>query len=188
MRLLGSYIRDGTDGHVGLREAIRVVGFSGDTEIGEQYASPGTSRRDGDQDVRRFDVAVQQVAFMRDVERFGDCRDDLHHIPQGHPRWVLLDQVLGVGALDVVHRDPQPAVELAPVVHADDVRMPQRCGQLRLAVEPGAELLIARGAHREDLECIQTGKARMLGQVDLAHATGAQEPLNGVPGKDVTGI
>lgn len=49
------------------------------------------------------------------VEGFGDCRDDFHHILQGHPRRVLLDQVLGISALDVahernlLHRDVKPA-------------------------------------------------------------------------------
>lgn len=129
----------------------------------------------GQQDVGGFDVAMQQVALVRVVEGFGDGGDDFDRLGQGHSGGVPLAHVSsGVGAVDVVHRDPQLPLELTAIVQADDVRVPQRCGDVGLTVEPVAVLGVTgqRGGH--DLERILAGKARMLGQVDLAHAAGTE--------------
>jgi hypothetical protein len=99
---------------------------------------------------------------------------------------ALLDQVAGVGAVHVVHRYPEPAVELATVVHPDDVGMPQRRGELGLARESGAELVVVRGIHGQDLEGIQSRQPRMLGEIDLSHSASAEQPLNGEAGENVT--
>jgi hypothetical protein len=47
-----------------------------------------------------------------------------------------------VDALDVVHCDPQVAIELAAIMHPDDVRVPQRRGEIRFAVESLAEVAV----------------------------------------------
>ena len=100
----------------------------------------------GEQDVGGLDVAVQQPAVVRVVERARDGGDDGADVLDGHPLAVaLLDQVRRVGALDVVHRDPQLALELAAVVHRDDVRMPQRGGQVGFPVESLPEFAV--GGH-----------------------------------------
>jgi hypothetical protein len=52
---------DGAHGHVGGGQPADVVEVAGDAEVGQQD-STRTRVRDGEQDVGRFDVAVQQAA------------------------------------------------------------------------------------------------------------------------------
>ena len=74
-----------------------------------------------------------------------------HAVPETLPH-----QSGRVGALDVVHRDPEVTVELAAVVHRDDVGMPQRGGQVGFAIESLAEFGVGGCPLRQDLERIKT--------------------------------
>ena len=61
------------------------------------------------------------------VEGLGDRGDDVGDLPGRHSVALRIgDQMRGVGALDVIHRDPDLSVVFAAVVHTDDVRVPQR--------------------------------------------------------------
>jgi hypothetical protein len=71
-------------------------------------------------------------------------------------------------------------------MHADDVRMKQRGGQLGFAVEPTPEFGVGRDIGRQDLERVVTRQPRMLGQVDLAHPPRPKQPDNPVPGEHLT--
>ena len=52
--------------------------------------------------------------------------DDFEHLVHRHARRItLLDQPVGVGAIDIIHRNPQLAVEFTAIMNADDIRMPQ---------------------------------------------------------------
>ncbi|WP_219066754.1 hypothetical protein [Candidatus Mycobacterium methanotrophicum] len=53
-------------------------------------------------------------------------------------------QPRGVGALDIVHRNRQFAIELAAIVRRDNIRVPKRRGQIGFAVESCAVLAIGR--------------------------------------------
>jgi hypothetical protein len=64
--------------------------------------------------------------------------------------------------------------------------MPQRGGELGLASEPGPKLLVVRRGHGQYLESVETGQTRMLGEIDLSHASNAEQPLNGEAGENVT--
>ena len=126
-QLLGCAVVDGADRHVGRRQAADVIEAAGNTEVGQQNPLLiGAVVGHGDHDVGRFDIAVQQALLMCVVQRLGHGSHD----PAGPRCWasrrvLFAQQRRGVGAVDVVHRDPQLAVELAAVVHPDDVRMPQ---------------------------------------------------------------
>jgi hypothetical protein len=62
---------------------------------------------------------------MRVVQRVGDGGHDVGDLGLGHAIPITLaQQPARVGALDVVHRDPDLALEFAAVVHTDDVGMP----------------------------------------------------------------
>ena len=91
-----------------------------------------------------------------------------------------------VGAVDVVHRDPQLAVVFTPVMDADDVGMAQSCGQVGFADEPLPERGVAGDVGAKNLEGILAGQAGMLDQVDLAHSAGAEQPQNPVSGERLT--
>ena len=135
----------------------------------------------GDKDVRRLDVTVQQLALMGVVQCLADRGDDPDHLVRRHAvRVLLLQQARRIGALDVVHRDPQLALELAAVVDADDVRVPQRRGDVGLAVEPLAVLRVVGERGRQHLERVITRQSWVLGQIDLAHPPGTQVPQDRV--------
>ena len=79
------------------------------------------------------------------IERVSNSGDDLEHLGFRHPGWIPAAQQLGgVGSLDVVHRQPQLALELAAVVDTDDVGMPQLRGDVGFAAE-SLPVLVVRG-------------------------------------------
>ena len=47
-----------------------------------------------------------------------------------------MHQAGGVRTVDVVHRDPPLPLKLAPVVHTNDVRVRERCGDVGFAGGP----------------------------------------------------
>ena len=118
------------------------------------------------------------------VERAGDRGDDRTDVAVGHAATgAVPHQPGGVGALDVVHRDPQVTVELAAVVHRDDVRMPQRGGQIGFAIESFAEFLVGCRPFAQDLQRVTARQAGMLGEVNVGHPAGPQWPQDGVAGE-----
>ncbi len=123
---------------------------------------------------------------MRVVEGLGDGVDDPHHILGRQPGWMGPQQLAGIDALDVVHRDPQLAVGFAAVVDADDVGMPQRGHQICLAVKPQPVLVVAGDARRQHLERVVTRQPRMPRQIHLTHRPRTQEADDGVPGEGRT--
>jgi hypothetical protein len=80
------------------------------------------------------------------------------------------------------------AVVFASVVDAHDVRMPQVGCQVGLAVESGAVLRVGRHVCREHLQRIATRQPRMLGQIDLAHASRAEQAHDSETGENRTVI
>jgi hypothetical protein len=95
-----------------------------------QRISPGNKTLDAT-DLDWFDIAMEQTSVVGVVLRLGDA--------VAPPR-----DLGGVDAIDVVHGDPELAFVLASVVHADDVRMPQRCREVGFAVEACPEFRVGR--------------------------------------------
>src|ERR1700751_5221769 len=97
----------------------------------------------GHQDVLGLDVTMEQTAIMTEVERIGHSR---HDFPDGlfwhAARVVLPNQSTCVSAVYVVHRDPEPAVELTTIENADDMGVPQCRSQFGFAIESCAKLLV----------------------------------------------
>ena len=91
-----------------------------------------------DQDVGRLDVAVHEPGGVRGVERVGDLGDDARG-PRGLEAALAPQQPVQVGARHVAHDEVEVAVLLARRVDRDDVRVVDRRGQPRLALEALAE-------------------------------------------------
>ncbi len=68
-----------------------------------------------------------------------------------------MQQLGGVVPIDEIHRDPQPALEFAAIVDADDVRMPQRGGHVGLADEPLTEFVVRADTDGQHLEGVLAG-------------------------------
>ncbi len=89
--------------HVGGGQTADVADLSGNAEVGQQDPS---SARVGiaEQNVGGLDVAVQQSALMRIVQRVGDGADDRESLgPRQSGRVAAAQQLGGVGSLDVIH-------------------------------------------------------------------------------------
>lgn len=141
-QLLRCGIRHRADGHVGGGEPADVVDPAGDAEVRQQN-SLLTGAGAGQQDVGGLDIAVQQAALMGVVEGVCDRPHDRDHLGRRQTGPVAVPQQLrGVGALHVIHGDPDLTVVLAAVVDADDVRMPQRRGDIGFPVEPLSVLVV----------------------------------------------
>lgn len=82
---------------------------------------------------------------MTEIERIRHRCDDFRDILFWHTaRETLANQSTCVSAIHVVHRDPEPAVELTAIENSDDMRVPQRRRQFGLANESRSKLLVGR--------------------------------------------
>jgi len=157
-QLFGRRVCHRPDGVVGGRQSADVAHLPGNAEIAQQDSALRTPAI-GEQDVGR-------------------------HLVEWHAvRVAVLEHLRGVGAVDVVHRDPQPAFELTAIVQAHDVGMPQRRGELGFPVEPDTEFGAGRDGLPKYLQGIEPRQARVLDEIDLAHSPRAEQAPDGVPGE-----
>ena len=184
LQLFWRAISGGPDHHVRCGETTDVPQLPGYPEVGQLDSSP----RAGviEQNVRGFDVAVQQSAGMRVIQRVGDRRDDLEHLLRRHPGAVpTSQQVRHVGALHILHRKPQLPVELATIVDTDDVRMGQPRRHVGFPAEPLPVLVVGGELRGQDFQRVVAGQPRMLSEVHLTHAAGPEKPHDRVSGEHI---
>jgi hypothetical protein len=144
--------------------------LAGYTEVGQQDPS-FTVFWLGEQDVGGLDIAMQKTPLMGIVECHRHRGDDGTHITCWHPgRALVFHQLRGVGALDIVHRNPELAVELAAIVHRDNIRMPQRRGEIGFAVKSLAKSLSAVISWGRMFNASRRGNRGVLGEINLAGA------------------
>ena len=118
---------------------------AGEAEVHDLHLAAG-----GDADVGGLHVAVHDAVAVRVGQPLAHLPEDVERpLDASTPR--ALDDVLEVGALDVLHRDVGLPGVLADVVHGDDVGMAQAAGGLRLAQEAHAELGASAGAEGQRL-------------------------------------
>jgi len=141
--LLGSYVTDSSHGDVGVSEVADVINSASDAEVGQKHPAP-VAIGCGHEDVLRLDVTMEQTALMTEVERICHRCHDFRNILFWHAaRVVFSNQSTCVSAIHVVHRDPEPAVELTAIENAHDVWVPQCRCQFALARESRPKLLVA---------------------------------------------
>ena len=179
-------VEDRAHRHIRRGEVVGVVDPAGNTEVAQQD-SLVTFGGIAQHYVGRLHIAVQKALLMRIVESLGDAGDDVEYVLLGHALGVAVTQQLGcICAVHVVHGDPDLAVHVAAVVNADDVRVPQRRGEVGFPVESPPVLVVGADVVAQHLERVAPGQARVLGQVDVAHASGTQKPHDGVVREGLT--
>ena len=104
----------------------------------------------GQEDVRRLDVAMQDAFGVRGVERVGDLRRDVEHLPQIErpPRQLAIERL----AVEQLHREIQLALVLVEAVDRADVRMIERRRGARLAAEAFDRFFAGGVAGRQHLQ------------------------------------
>ena len=166
--LLGRHVRDRADQAAGLR--LAEVDQVGGAEVAELGVAGGV-----EEDVGRLDVAVDDAALMRGVQR----RQQLQRQPpprrrrqraaRGQP---ILQRAAGH---QLEHEQTQPLVH---VVQRDDVGVAQAARGLGLARE--AEVGLALGTGRAGTDCQQLDRdvlsqQRVVRQIDAPHRARAQQ-------------
>ena len=126
----------------------------------------------GHEDVRRFDVAMNDVAAVRRVQRIGDLDRELERLVAG--KRLAVDAFLQRLPFEPLHHDEGPALVLADFVNDADVRMIQRRRGPRLADKPLERGLVGRHLGRQELQRHRPAERRVLGLIDDAHSAAAQ--------------
>jgi hypothetical protein len=121
------------------------VGEAREAEVGEV----GVVARE--QDVGGLDVPVHEPGRMRGVQRARHLVDDVPRALRLHPP-VRAQLLVQVRARHPAHHQVQPAVLLARLVHGDDVRVIDRRGHPRLALEALAEVAVGGVLGRDQLQ------------------------------------
>ena len=136
-----------------------------------------------EQDVGGLDVAMDEAARVRGVERGGHRGDDRRRALGLEPA-LAAQQRAQVLALDVAHDLEQHAVLLARVVDRDHVRMIERRGDLRLRDEAAAEGRVVGERGRDQLDGHVPVEGEVGRPVDDAHAALARHLVEAVTRED----
>ena len=124
--------------------------------------------------LRRLDVAVDDAARMRRVERLADLLGDARG-RRGRQRPALAEDRGEVAAVDQLHDDERVARVHAVVEDVDDVRMVQRGGGLRLLAEARHEGGVAAVLGAQHLDRDVAAELGVVGPVDGRHAALAEQ-------------
>ena len=135
-----------------------------------------------EQHVRGLDVAVDQADGVRGVERRADLERDRRHAV-GRQRALAGEQVLQVRALHVAHDEVEVPGLLARRVDGDHVRVVDRGGDPRLALEALAEAGVAGAVGGDELEGDGPAERQLRRPVDDAHAAAAGDRLDAAAGE-----
>ena len=125
-----------------------------------------------DEDVRGFDVAVDDALAVGRMQGIGDLDRNLEEGLgiQRAPRYPVLQR----GAIQVLHHDEWLALVLSDLINRADVGMIRRRGGTRFAPEPLQALSVLNHVRREELERYETAKFYILCFVHDTHPAAAQ--------------
>ena len=130
-----------------------------------------------DQGVAGLDVAVDQAARVRRVQRARELPDQRHR-PLRRQRPLPTQQLRQVDAVDEPHRDVQQPVRLARLVDRDDRGVLDRRRQPRLAQEPLAIGAVVGERRPQQLQRDLAPEPQVLGAVDDAHSAAAEQRVD----------
>ena len=148
--MLGRHVRRRAHDHAG-------VGQVGGIDAGDPEVCNLERAVAGEDQVRGFHVAVHDTALVREVQRQQQLRHDGGDLSEIEAR-LPVEVFAQARAFDVLHRDERVECVLAVFINADDVRMQQPSGRLRLVLEArhhlhgkiGIDEILAYGLDRND--------------------------------------
>ena len=131
-----------------------------------------------DEDVAGLHVAMDEPGRVRGVERRRPPARRGSIAALRLEAAVPPEELAQIGALDVLHREVEPAVLLAGAQRPDDVRVVEARRQPGLAQEPLPEPLVTREAVVENLQRDDATVCLVAGTVDPGHRTVTNERLD----------
>jgi hypothetical protein len=175
--LLGRHVLRSADRRAGLGRGLsrrrRIVGQAGDAEVGDLYRALVREEH-----VLRFHVAVDDGVPVRIVERLQHAVHNGEHLRQRD--LAAVQPVAQRLAADELEDDVVGGADLLHVVELDQVWMAEPRHHLRLLEEALERGGIRRSRGHELFDRHLAAQARLLGEVDGAHAAAAQFPLDDV--------
>ena len=132
-----------------------------------------------DEDVARFDVAVDITSGVGVVEGAPDLLQQLGHVV-GMEGGVGGDDLLQRLPAHELHDDEGRAVVLADVIDVDDVRVGEGGGRARLALEAGAEAGIGGELRPRRLDRHVATEEEIVTEVDDRHPALAEAAADAV--------
>ncbi len=122
-QLFWSSVGDGADSHVGCSDTAAVIEWSRDSKICQKdVLLIGSQIRDDD--VGGFDITMQQALLVRVIQCTSDGAGYCNNKVGMHARWITLRQELvEIGSVDVIHRDPEMIPVLTTVVDPYNMRV-----------------------------------------------------------------
>jgi hypothetical protein len=126
----------------------------------------------GDEDVGGLDVAVQDAARVRGVDRVGNLRGQPQQ--QADIERTAVDRARERAPLEQLHRDERPPLVLVHLIDGADVRVVQRRGGARFAQEALHRLRLVGAILRQELERHLARELHVFGEIDHAHAARAE--------------
>ena len=194
-RLLGRHVRGrahrrtghghvrngpGLDGRLGLHR--RCCGRPAVGQLGEAEIEDLQVIAVADEQVRRLDVAVDDAARVRRLERLGDLDPEVYDLlDRQRP---LLDSLLHRQTLEQFHDDEGAAVLLAELVDRADVRMGQGGGEPRFALEARQPRRLGVVFLAQELDRDLAIETEILPSVDDTHAALAELVEHAIMGND----
>ncbi len=124
--------------------------------------------------VRRFDVAVEDPRRLRCVEAADDVEHSGHGSRRRH-RPLGRDAIFQRAAGEQLHRDRGRAADFFAAEDVNRVSVADRCRQLPLANE-SRTVFVAPQRGAQDFQRQASSCLELLGLVDLAHSTAAEQP------------
>ena len=171
--LLGGHVaRRAQDGARARLAGVGVLDGLGQAEVGDLGHAVGRQ-----EDVGRLQVAVDDPAFVRRLERFRDLNADGDRLVQrDRPARDPIRQVLPA---DQFHRQEVDRFHTVQAMDHRDVGVIQRSQESGLSVEAGQALGVVRQRIGKDLERHRPVESCIGGSPDLAHPAGADSLLEG---------
>ncbi len=135
-----------------------------------------------EQDVRGFDITVDEPSLMRRAEREGHLASNVNR-EHGRQAALIFQQSAEIASIDVAHRKVDLVIRLPRVVHRKHVGVVERSRELRLADEPLLELRVGIATRCNHFERDLSVEPHLGGEVDDAHAALGQQRPDPVAGQ-----
>ena len=157
-RLLGRRVAGGAEHRARRLGPARLGERAGQAEVGDAHDAVLV-----EQEVRGLDVAVQDAARVRVLERGRDVAPDPRGLGDGEVRLLVEDRPQAAALEQLEHHERD--VVLAPVVDGDDVRVVERRRDLGLGAEAAEERGVLGERGVQDLDRDAAPQAGVLGEV-----------------------
>lgn len=115
-----------------------------------------------DEDVRRLDVTVHDAPHVRGLERIGNLDGEIEDLRELERLPVPQPVAQGL-AFEQLHGQQRLAIGVIDLVDGADVRVVQRRGGARLALEALEREVVARELRRQELERDVAPQLRVVG-------------------------